>query len=131
MSLKNFFRISNPIALMLVMLFIALVAMFGGMAVMGKVIPWRVVTISLLFFTMANHIAGLFVQRWGRYVFISFICYGLLVVSLMTLAKAISGLGLGQLESFQKTIGVLIMFYVLLTALAGLFRTIRMLIGEN
>ena len=110
---------------------VAVVAMFGGKAMFGAVTPWRVVTVSLLFFTMANNISGLFVPRWGRYVFISYLCLPVMVISLMTLAKVISGVGLGELDSFQKTIGVLIMFYVLLTGLAGLFRTIRMLIGEN
>jgi hypothetical protein len=127
----KYIKITNPVALTLMVLLPAIICMLVLTPLTDRIISWRVVTVSMLFFSIANHVVGLFVPRWGRYVFISFLCFGVIVVLLLTLAKQISGIGLGDLYSFQKTCTLLIMFYVLLTGLAGLFRTARLLIGDE
>lgn len=95
------------------------------------VLPWQILMVTILFTTVFYEVVGLFRPRWGRYTAISYAVFILLLIGLYFIAAGIATTPMRDLPRFQKFIGLLIIFKVLLTGLAGLYRVALNFLGHD
>ena len=106
-----------------VMLAFALLAMLitGGTDA-GSSTPWLVLHVCMLFSIVYYAIADIFSNSWGRSTLWSYAYFVVMLVVLYFAADATAGAKMRDLPEYQKFLVLLIIFKVLLTALAGLYR---------
>lgn len=100
--------------------------------IMGNgMLPWRAGAVSLLLYTVWVQVNGLVVKSWGRYMLVATICWVGLVVFSLLLAHWLSKSPNDELHGIKDTYAILIVFYILLTFLAGVFRIAHMVLKGN
>ena len=125
-------RLDNPLVLASSVLVLSVLLMFMlERTTHNEVIPWRIAATSLIFFSAASQMGGLFVKNWLRYIAISLVCFILMIMILLPVAHWISALPLRDLL-YMKSMYVLAgIFYFLLNGLAGVFRVIHWMLKTN
>lgn len=84
--------------------------------------PWLVLHVCMLFSIVYYAIADVFSNNWVRSTLWSFAYFVVMLVALYFAADATAGIKMRDLPEFQKFLILLIIFKVLLTGLAGLYR---------
>lgn len=108
-----------PAALMLA---VALVAMLIASDKGEGSTPWLVLHVCMLFSIAYYGIADVFSKSWVRSTLMSFGYFAVMLVVLYFAAAATAGTPMRDLPEYQKFLVLLIIFKVLLTGLAGLYR---------
>lgn len=85
-------------------------------------IPWLVLHTAMLFSTVYYAIADIFSERWARSTMHSWGYFIVMLVVMYVAAEATAGVKMKDLPQYQKFLVLLIIFKVLLTGLAGLYR---------
>ena len=107
----------------LIMSGVAILAMLMiGKQVDGGSAPWLVLHVCMLFSIVYYAIANVFSESWGRSTLWSFAYFILMLVVLYFAADATAVAKMRDLPQYQKFLVLLIIFKVLLTGLAGLYR---------
>ncbi len=97
------------------------IAVAGGSDATGD-LPWEIVCITLLFFIVYDAISGIFSSRWVRTTVLGYVMFVIMLVALYVVADKVSVAEMRDLPHFQKFLVLLVIFKVLLTGLAGLYR---------
>lgn len=94
-------------------------------------LPWQVCGVSILFFAIYNQVVGLFLRRWRLYMGLSYLVFIAYVVLLLLAASAIADTPLATLPTFKKTYTLLVVFFIMLTVLSGVYRVALYMIGTT
>lgn len=110
----------------------AIWAALGVIAIMvaGGNTPWLVMMIGLLFYAVYSEISGLFSERWPRYTGTTYALFAVMGVLWGLLASYSATDALGHLPKYIKFLVLIVLFKLVLTGLALLYRTVLSLIKE-
>lgn len=94
-------------------------------------LPWLILCISMLFSIVYHAITSIFRAHWLRSTIVGYFMFVLMMVLLYQVASETATIGMKDLPQFQKFLVLLIIFKVLLTALAGLYRFFITLLNDQ
>ncbi len=85
-------------------------------------LPWEVCCVAMLFFAVYNQVRGLLLRRWPLYMGLSYLAFAIYTALLLTTASLLAEVPLSGLVSLKKTYVLLVVFFIMLTILASVYR---------
>ena len=132
-TIRNIFKWYDPLPLTISLIVVTTMAMLIIQAITSNgTIPWRAAAVAILFYAITNQVSGLISKKWVQYTLISYACFTLLMIILLLLAGKIAQTPLSQLFYMRRLYLLLVVFYILETILAVVFRVMHMMVrGDN
>lgn len=121
---------TNPLSSSAMLLGFAIIAMVLAKTI-SPTIPWQICGASMLFFTVYTQVIGLFAKRWPKYMGLSYLSFIGLTVLLLVAASLIAEAPLADFPRYKKTYTLLVIFFVLLSMIAGVYRVALYLLADT
>ena len=90
----------------------------------GEDVEWLIAASSILLFATANPIIGIFKKKWLVYIVVSFVVFALLMIFDILVANALAERKIEEVTEYRLIFFAEVIFYILVTFLIGIFRTI-------
>ncbi len=121
---------TNPLSSSAILLGLSLLAMLATNT-SSPTIPWQICGASMLFFAVYTQVMGLFSKRWPLYMGLSYLSFIGLTILLLLMASVIAEVPLSDFPRYKKTYALLIIFFILLSMIAGVYRLALYLLGTS
>lgn len=121
---------TNPLSSGALLLGFAIISMMLAKTT-SPTIPWQICGASMLFFTVYTQVIGLFTKRWPQYMGLSYLSFIGLTVLLIIAASQIAEAPLADFPRYKKTYTLLVIFFILLSMIAGVYRVALYLLADS
>lgn len=121
---------TNPLSSGAILLGCAVISMVLTKTI-SPTIPWQVCGASMLFYTVYTQVIGIFTKRWPLYMGLSYLSFIVLTILMLIAASQIAEVPLADFPRYKKTYALLVIFFILLSMIAGVYRGALYLLGDT